>query len=133
VVGDEAVTDTIAIGVGCRKGCGADAIESLVLQALGRAPAQALLGLFTLIDKQGESGLTEAAARLGFPITYLDRRSLLDQADKVQTLSARAEELFGVPSVAEAAALAGAGPSSILIVRRIADGGATCAIARAAS
>jgi cobalt-precorrin 5A hydrolase len=122
----------IAIGVGCRKGCSADAIEGLVLRALGRAPATSLLGLFTLIDKQGEPGLTEAAARLGFAISYLSRDALRAREADIQTRSAMAENLFDVPSVAEAAALAGAGPRSVLIVSRIAEGGATCAIAGAA-
>ena len=51
----------IAIGVGCRLGCSADAIEVLVRQALDRAPASKRLGLFTIIDKSGEPGLIEAA------------------------------------------------------------------------
>jgi cobalt-precorrin 5A hydrolase len=37
--------------------------------------------------------------------------------------------MFGLPSIAEAAALAGAGPSSVLLVARMSDGGASCAIA----
>ena len=123
----------IAIGIGCRNGCSADAIEGLVLQALGRAPATVLLGLFTLIDKQGEPGLTEAAARLGFAVTYLDREALRAREGQVRTRSAMAEARFGVASVAEAAALAGAGPRSVLIVPRLAEGGATCAIAGVAS
>ena len=103
------------------------------MQALGRAPATVLLGLFTLIDKQGEPGLTEAAARLGFAVTYLDREALRAREGQVRTRSAMAEARFGVASVAEAAALAGAGPRSVLIVPRLAEGGATCAIAGVAS
>jgi cobalt-precorrin 5A hydrolase len=90
-------------------------------------------GLFTIADKRDEEGLAGAATRLQLPITYLAREALLAHAGKVETPSPLSESLFGVPSVAEAAALAGAGPASVLIVPRIADGGATCAIARAAS
>lgn len=122
----------VAIGVGCRKGCPADAIEALVRQALDRAPAATPLGLFTLIDKRDEIGLTDVAGRLGLDLTYLSREALRERADQVRTHSPLAESLFGVPSVAEAAALAGAGPASVLIVPRIAEGGATCAIAGAA-
>jgi len=43
--------------------------------------------------------------------------------------SARAQELFGVASVAEASALAGAGEKAVLIVPRISSDNATCAIA----
>ncbi len=122
----------IAIGIGCRKDCPADAIESLVrgqLAGLSNPP----LGLFTLVDKRGEPGLTEAAERLELSLTYLTREALRDRQGDVQTRSARVESLFGISSVAEAAALAGAGPASVLIVRRIAAGGATCAIAGAAA
>ena len=140
----------IAIGVGCRSGCSADAIEALVRQALARTTPgsptldeharnwQALVrqtsccewpGLFTIRDKAAELGLIEAAGRLGLRLTFLSRDALREQAPFVQTRSVRAETLFGVPSVAEAAALAGAGPNAVLIVTRIAGQGATCAIA----
>ncbi len=120
---------SIAIGVGCRKGCPAQAIETLIRQAIGLAPTSETLGLFTLEDKRGELGMVQAANHLGFGIVYLSREALLERADAVLTPSQHAEKLFGVPSVAEAAALAGAGPGSILIVPRIAAGGVTCAIA----
>ena len=123
------MTPSVAIGVGCRLGCRADVIERLVHTALGRAPGVAPTGLFTIADKRGEVGLTRAAERLGLNLTFLPRSALLDRAPSVQTRSPLAERRFGVPSVAEAAALAGAGPGSLLIVPRIADGGATCAVA----
>jgi cobalt-precorrin 5A hydrolase len=123
------MTPSVAIGVGCRLGCRVEVIERLVHQALASAPGAAPAGLFTIADKRGEVGLTQAAERLGLNLTYLPRSALLDKAPSVQTRSPRAESRFGVPSVAEAAALAGAGPGSLLIVPRIANGGATCAIA----
>jgi cobalt-precorrin 5A hydrolase len=126
MVGDQAMS--VAIGVGCRKGCPAGAIEALVRQALAGVPG-APLGLFTLADKRGEAGLAEAADRLELSLTYLTREALRDREGDIQTRSERVESLFGVPSVAEAAALVGAGPGSVLIVPRIAEGGATCAIA----
>ena len=121
----------IAIGVGCRLGCSADAIEVLVRQALDRAPASKRLGLFTIIDKSGEPGLIEAAGRLGLDLVLLPREALQEQAAFVQTPSARTASRFGVPAVAEAAALAGAGAGSVLIVPRIASRDATCAVAEA--
>ena len=122
----------IAIGVGCRKGCSADAIEALILQALDRAPSAPALGLFTLVDKRDEPSLTEVAGRLGLKLVLLDRDALREREADVRARSPLAESLFGVPSVAEAAALVGAGPGSILVVPRIAEGGATCAVAEAA-
>jgi len=119
----------VAVGIGCRKNCPADAIEALARQALGRIADAAPLGMFTVVDKQGEPGLVEAAGRLGLNLTYLSRDALKARAEDVQTRSPLAETLFDIPSVAEAAALAGAGPASVLIVPRIAANGATCAIA----
>lgn len=131
--GYQAMTGPIAIGVGCRLGCSADTIETLVRQALDQAPAAHRLGLFTIGDKVGEPGLIEAALRLGLLLVFVDRDTLRDQAASVQTASLRAEIRFGVPSVAEAAALAGAGAGSLLLVPRISAQGATCAIAGARS
>jgi len=37
--------------------------------------------------------------------------------------------MFGFPSIAEATALAGAGRFSVLLLARVSDGGASCAIA----
>lgn len=122
----------VAVGIGCRKDCAADAIAGLVHKAIGRLPEAVPFGLFTLADKQDEPGLAEAAGRLGLELTYLSREALKAREAEARTRSARAESLFGIASVAEAAALAGAGPGSVLVVPRIAADGATCAVARAA-
>ena len=122
---------TFAIGVGCRKDCPAALIEAIIRQALGRVPGAGRAGLFTIADKRGEEGLTEAARRLGLDLMFLSRDALRAQASLVSTPSVPAEGRFGVPSVAEAAALAGAGRGAALVVARIANRGATCAIASA--
>jgi cobalt-precorrin 5A hydrolase len=120
----------IAIGVGCRRCTPAAAIEALIREALDRTDARAT-ALFTIEDKAGEAGLIEAAKRLGLSLTFLARDALRAQTPRVRTRSRRAEAEFGVPSVAEAAALAGAGANAALIVPRIAADGVTCAIAAA--
>ena len=122
-------TARIAIGVGCRRGCSAAAIESLVRRALANDPAFNPIGIFTIRDKEGEPGLAEAARILGLALVFLDREALRRQAPFVQTESVRTQHLFGVPSVAEAAALAGAGTGAVLIVSRLSGQGVTCAIA----
>jgi cobalt-precorrin 5A hydrolase len=119
----------IAIGVGCRCGTSADAIETLVRQALTRAPSTGTRSLFTIEDKSSEPGLVEAAGRLGLALVFVTRAALRDQAPRIQTPSPHSEARFGVPSVAEAAALAGAGPHAALIVPRITRAGVTCAVA----
>jgi cobalt-precorrin 5A hydrolase len=106
VVGNKTMRTRIAIGVGCRLGSSAYAIEALVRQALDRARS------------------------LGLDLVFLARDALREEAPFVQTRSIRSETQFGVPSVAEAAALAGAGPGGVLIFTRIVSQGVTCAIAQ---
>ena len=122
---------TLAIGIGCRKGCAAPAIVDLVTRA--RTVAQASAGgvetLFTIEDKRDEPGLRAAAALLRLDIAFLSRAALLGVMPGVVTRSAASEARFGVASVSEAAALAGAGPGAVLLVPRMAAGGVTCAIA----
>jgi cobalt-precorrin 5A hydrolase len=180
----------IAIGIGCRRGTPAAAIELLVREALAgvgsgsvcfgfplretiagrqsglcagsdcrvavaprndsggggsgvwgrlaecdenscRVPTSGRPALFSIEDKADEAGLIEAARHLGLNLVFLARDALRAQAHKIQSASTRSETMFGVPSVAEAAALAGAGVDAALIVPRIAREGVTCAVAAA--
>ncbi len=120
----------IAIGIGCRQACPAQDILDAVAQAMARMPdGMAASGLFTIVEKRGELGLSHAATVLGLPLVYLDRSILRLVAGKAQSCSSRVEDLYGVPSVAETAALAGAGQGAVLLVPRCSGPRATCAIA----
>jgi len=121
----------IAIGLGCRKGVSGEVIASLVREALARIEQTGAAALFTVDAKRAEAGMAQAAQALAMPLHYLPQEALEAVADKAQTRSPRVEALFGVPSVAETAALVGAGPGAVLILPRIARDDATCAIARA--
>jgi cobalamin biosynthesis protein CbiG len=123
----EAVSGRLAIGVGCRQGASAEAITRLVGVATeGLAPA---IGLFTIEDKRGEAGLSEAAERLALPLVFLPRAVLSAMADRVATPSPAALARFGVPSVAEASALAAFDGRARLVVPRRAEEGVTIAVA----
>jgi cobalt-precorrin 5A hydrolase len=119
----------LAIGIGCRSGAAADDIVALVRKALDRSGRSGRAALFTAVEKQGEAGLRQAAVQLAMPLVFLPKAALVDSADGAVTRSERVVQLFGVPSIAETAALAGAGTGSELIVPRIASDGVTCAIA----
>jgi cobalt-precorrin 5A hydrolase len=125
------VPAVMAVGIGCRAGCEAPAIAALVRRALALAPAPgaAALALFTSVDKQNEAGIAQAAAALSLPVVFLPRVALEAAAPAAETRSERVVALFGVPSVAETAALAGAGLGSRLVVKRISEAGASCAVA----
>lgn len=122
----------LSVGVGCRKGAAAETVAALVRRAVAAAGVEAPVALFTSIDKQGEPGLAEAAAALAMPLVFLPRTALVAMADAAETRSERVVALFGVPSLAETAALAGAGTGARLLVPRMAADGVTCAVATAA-
>lgn len=123
----EAVSGRIAIGVGCRRGIAADAVVRLVATATtGLPPA---IGLFSVDDKRGEVGLIEAADRLGLKLTVLTHAELAAMAALTVTPSPATEARFGLPSVAEASALAAFAGQARLIVPRQAEAGVTVAIA----
>jgi hypothetical protein len=88
------------------------------------------ISLFTIETKRDEPGLLEAARWLATTLVFLPLESLLTRRSDLLTHSARVKALTGVGSVAEAAALVGAGPGSVLLGPRIASARATCAIAR---
>ncbi|MCV2863987.1 cobalamin biosynthesis protein [Defluviimonas sp. WL0075] len=111
-------------GVGFR---GAATPESLI-DAVTRAGGGAGL-LATAEEKSGAAALQEAARRMGLSVRTVGRADLA--AQQVPTRSARVAERFGTGSLAEAAALAAAGPGARLLGPRVVsgDGLATAAIA----
>ncbi|MEH3144278.1 MAG: cobalamin biosynthesis protein [Methylobacterium frigidaeris] len=118
-------------GIGFRHATGADEIVALVQQALARADlAPGRLGLLaTAEDRAVDPAIREAAARLGVPVAAVAVEALREAGRRCLTRSARIEALRGVGSLAEAAALAAAGPAGRLVLTRIASAGATCALA----
>ena len=101
--------------------------------ALARAQlaSDALMAIATIAAKQNEAGIIAAAAKLGLSVVSVSDADLRAAGLRTQTRSPRVLALKGVPSVAEAAALAAAGPSGRLISPRLVRGSATCALAAA--
>lgn len=122
----------IAAGLGLRPGTGEASIRAcldLALARLSLSPGD--LGcLATVSTRVAEPGLAALAGRLGLPLLGLPEAALAGSDAGCVTRSARVVALHGVGSVAEAAALAAAGPDAVLIVTRIALGPVTCALAR---
>jgi len=121
----------IVAGVGCKRGASAPDIEAAVRAALTRANIAAgkLDAIATMAAKNNEAGIHAAAERLGVSVVLLAEADLRAAGDRTQTRSERVRALVGVPSVAEAAALAAAGPASRLLIPRLVIGAATCALA----
>ncbi len=119
-----------AIGVGCKSNAGAEAIARVVREAMARAPdGSAAAGLHTSARKVGDADLREAARELGLDLAFHDDAALKARDAEIVSRSPRVFELFGVGSLAEAAALAGAGEGSRLVVPKFSADGVSCAVA----
>jgi cobalt-precorrin 5A hydrolase len=121
----------IVAGVGCKRGAPAPDIEVAIRAALDRAgiASHALDCIATIAAKDSEAGIVTAAAKFGVAVVLVLDSELQAASERTETRSERVLALTGVPSVAEAAALAVAGPSSRLISPRLIMGAATCALA----
>jgi cobalt-precorrin 5A hydrolase len=118
-------------GIGCR--AGASALEvNLAIDAALRAITTAnarLQRLATPATKGHESGIIAAAEARGLTLVLIAQTDLEAADARTLTRSDRARATLNVNSVAEAAALAGAGPHSRLLGPRVALGPVTCALA----
>jgi cobalt-precorrin 5A hydrolase len=126
----------IAAGLGCRAGCPLEHVLAALEQALAAAGCllEEISGLYTAQFKREEPALLLAAARLGKPLLALPLAELQAQNAKALSCSAQNLERFGVPSIAETAALAGAARGATasqprLLGTRSIAGSATCALA----
>jgi len=121
----------IIAGVGCRKGTAAAAIEAAIAAALAGngIDAKSLGVIATAQAKANEPGIVDAAAAFGVRLVLVPRIDLADASTRTLTNSERVRHHIGVPSVAEAAALAAGGPSARLLAPRTVVGPATCALA----
>ena len=121
----------IVAGIGCRRGAPASDIEAAIRAALLRAnvAARSLDSIATIAAKNAEVGIQAAARQFGVPVVLVSDADLQAAEPRTKTRSERVREITGVSSVAEAAALAAAGPSARLIGSRLVIGAATCALA----
>ena len=121
----------IVAGVGCRRGASAEEISAAIASALAQAGlgSSALDMIAAPTGKGDEQGIVAAASAIGVRLMLVPQNELMEAGARAQTRSERVIALKGVPSVAEAAALAAAGPSARLLAGRIAIGPATCALA----
>jgi len=123
----------IVAGIGCRAGATAQEIDAAIAAALsnGGLAKDALNLIATSSTKAAEQGIVAAASARGLRIMLVEQADLEAASGRAVTKSERVQELMGVPSVAECAALAAAGNDARLVVPRVAVGSATCALAMA--
>lgn len=121
----------IVAGIGCRKTISAAQVESAIAAALLHYQLDGCrLGLIAVPAAKGaESGIVAAAAARGVLLVLIAQDALEAADSRTLTRSVRSKDTLNVQSVAEAAALAAAGPHSRLLAPRVAVGPVTCALA----
>lgn len=140
----------VALGIGCRAGRPAEAIEAAIRAALARLPQASLadVGVVATLDaKAREPGLVACCARHGWPLVAFSRDEIAAHLARLAGLAradsgsgsgaspapgappcAVARARFGVDGVCEPCACLAA-PNGALIVRKLALDGVTAALA----
>ena len=121
--------DTLAVGIGCERGTEPTEVEELLAATLkaNRLDRSSVAFIGSIDVKQDEPALRQYKRW----VRYFSAEELRKETPRVLTPSILVEQEVGTPSVAEAAALALAGPDATLIVPKAKSKRATCAIAKA--
>jgi len=117
-----------AVGVGFSSLATAEAIAAGVRLAFERA-GMTEATLHVSARKRDSEPLKQAAQMLGIPLVFHDEADLQKRDSDVVSRSPLVMTLAGVGSLAEAAALLGAGENSRLIVEKFSLNGVSCAVA----
>lgn len=120
---------TLTIGIGCERGTAPEEVRSLLEETLTRHNLdQRAIAAYGSIDlKEDEPALNQFSG-----VQYFSAERLRQEAGRLATPSEIVAAEVGTPGVAEAAALALAGPGGKLIVPKTKSKRATIAIAEAA-
>ena len=125
--------ERLALGVGCERGADPAALEALVRRALADhdlAPAS-VAAVVSIDLKADEPAVLAAATALDRPVRFFDAATLEAETPRLANPSDIVFQAVGCHGVAEAAALAAAGPDGTLIVPKRRGDRVTCAIALA--
>ncbi len=117
-----------ALGIGFSSTASAEAVACAVQQALERAGVDAAT-LHASERKRHSESLRQAAESLGLALVFHAEAALRARGSDVVSRSARVQALAGVGSLAEAAALVGAGAGSRLVLAKFSQDGVSCAVA----
>jgi cobalt-precorrin 5A hydrolase len=123
----------IVAGIGCRSGVTTEQVEAAIEAALKQTARVALTLIAVPAAKSGERAIVAAVTARGVPLASISQADLEAADARTLTRSKHAQAAMNVHSVAEAAALAGAGSESELLGARIVVGPVTCALAAPAA
>jgi cobalamin biosynthesis protein CbiG len=119
------------LGVGCENGTPSDQLRALVNRALREAGIEPreVAALASIDMKRDEVAIVAAAQSLGVPVHFFDAVTLERETPKLRNPSEMVFARVGCHGVAEAAALAAAGPEAKLVLPKIKSAFATAAVA----
>ncbi len=121
----------LAAGVGCERNASPQALETLLATALAEAGlAEGAVACVASIDLKADEAAVHA---LPHPARFFTALELEAERGRLQNPSEAVFRATGCHGVAEAAALAAAGPDSVLVVPKRKGAGVTVAIARSAT
>lgn len=123
---------TLALGVGCARGCPPGELIGLVGRTLAaHGVSQAGIASVHSLDlKADEAAVHALADHLDVPATFFDAAALEAEAERLANPSNLVFEEVGCHGVAEGAALAASGPDGRLLIEKTKSANATCALAR---
>lgn len=116
----------LVLGIGCRKGVSAEAIEAAVRQALGEASLDIVREVATVSVKAEEPGLLAFCERHRLPLRII-ALAQIETRPWVSKPSAWVKETLGVDGICEPAALI-ASPRGRLVVPKITHEGVAVAV-----
>ena len=125
----------LALGVGCERGVAPSELMALVndtLAAHDLAPA-AVACVVSLDLKADEPAVLNLGEELGVATRFFDAAALEGETPRLAKPSETVFAAVGCHGVAEAAALAAAGPEARLVVTKTRSGRATCAVAQSSA
>ena len=119
------------LGLGCKRGIGADAIETAVNCALRSAniDPRAIVSAASIDVKKDEAGLLQFCSTRSLPVKFYSADALTGVGGKF-TPSDFVRQTVGVDNVCERAAMLDAGEGAALIVRKTCLNGVTVAVAQ---
>lgn len=123
---------SLALGLGTHRDATAAEVLALARAVLAEAgePDSAVAVIATLETKAGAEAVAALARVLGAPVRPYPAARLEDETPRLANPSERVFRAVGCHGVAEAAALAAAGPAATLLVPKRRSARATCALAR---
>ncbi|HPG23815.1 MAG TPA: precorrin-3B C(17)-methyltransferase, partial [Amaricoccus sp.] len=122
---------SLALGVGCVRGCDPGELIGLVQRSLAEAGRSVfeIAGIWSVELKADEAAVHALAGNLGVPARFFPPERLEAETPRLADPSEVVFAEIGCHGVSEAAALAAAGPDGALVLAKRKSANATCALA----